>query len=87
MIWQSNTLNMSPNDKTYSRSSNWELGTSARAAEVIKRRRWVASIQFRQVKHQVGPDKEDRQSAARLSRLQYEAERMAKRHAEAGDPK
>lgn len=47
----------------------------------------MASIQFRQVKHQVGPDKEDRQSAARIFRAQYEGDRMAKRRVEAGDPK
>lgn len=54
---------------------------------MIKRHWWVVSIQFRQVQHQVGPVKEDRQSAARIFRALYEGGRMAKRRVEAGHPK
>lgn len=56
------------------RNFNLGMWTSARAADVMKRQRWMASILFRQVKHQVGPDREDRQSAARTFRLQHKAE-------------
>lgn len=42
--------------------------TATRVGDVMKRWWWwVASILLRQVKRQVGPNKEDRQSRARLS--------------------
>ncbi|KAI7778001.1 hypothetical protein LA080_002697 [Diaporthe eres] len=40
---------------------------------------WVASILLRQVKRQVGPDKEDTQKRGSVNRLQLETGRIVKR--------